>query len=112
MLAADKKFEWKMPINFYAQAHGDLLDVKVKHEGRVVDSGKKFLGICVGHGSVLGTGLWVQSGVEIPNDYILVRDRSAIVTKIPDGMEGKTLSLHGDGVLRPAGAPAEAPPSR
>ena len=35
---------------------GDLLDVKVKHEGRVVDSGKKFLGICVGHRAVIGTG--------------------------------------------------------
>jgi acetyltransferase-like isoleucine patch superfamily enzyme len=91
---------------------GDLLDVKVKHEGRVVDSGKKFLGICIGHRAIVGTGLWLQSGVEVPNDYILVRDKDAIVTKIPDGMQGQTLSLQADGKLRPYGQspPAATPP--
>jgi acetyltransferase-like isoleucine patch superfamily enzyme len=91
-------------------SRGELLDVKVKHQGRVVESGKKFLGICIGHRAIVGTGLWIQSGVEVPNDYILVRDKDAIVTKIPAGMEGQTLSLQPDGQLRPYGQAPPPPP--
>lgn len=94
-----------------------LFDVKVKSEGRIVESGKKFLGLCVGHRSIVGTGLWFQSGVEVPNDYVIVRDLKDIVTKIPDGMGGQTLYLR-DGKLHPLGAaaaeharPAEPPVS-
>jgi acetyltransferase-like isoleucine patch superfamily enzyme len=79
---------------------GELLDVKVRHEGSVVPSGKKFLGICIGHRAIVGTGLWLQSGVEVPNDYILVRDRAQLVTRIPDGEEERVLSLQG-GQLKP-----------
>jgi hypothetical protein len=80
--------------------HGELLDVKVKHQGRVVNSGKKFLGACIGHRSIVGTGLWLNSGVEVPNDYLVVRDRDDLVTQVPDGYAGKTLSLQG-GKLKP-----------
>lgn len=78
----------------------DLLEVRVKHNGAVVNSGKKFLGICVGHRAILGTGIWINSGVEVPNDYILVRNKQDIISKIPDGYDKVTLSVH-DGELRP-----------
>lgn len=80
--------------------HDDLLDVKVRHQGQVVDSGKKFLGICLGHRAIAGTGLWFNSGVEVPNDYLIVRDRDRLVTRIPPGHAGEALSLQ-DGALRP-----------
>jgi hypothetical protein len=79
---------------------GDLLDVKVRHEGKLVDSGKKFLGVCLGHGAIVGTGLWLQSGLEVPNEYTLVRDRASLVTRIPDAKPGEVLSLQ-EGELRP-----------
>jgi len=84
---------------------GAMHDVKVRHQGRVVPSGKKFLGICVGHRSIVGTGLWVNSGVEVPNDSLIVRDLDDIVTKIPEGMAGRTLYLR-NGALHPFERPA------
>jgi carbonic anhydrase/acetyltransferase-like protein (isoleucine patch superfamily) len=81
-------------------SQGDLLDVRVKHRGEIVNSGKKFLGICVGHHAIVGTGMWINSGVEVPNNYIIVRDKADIVSKIPAGFEKVTLSLQ-DGELQP-----------
>jgi hypothetical protein len=86
-------------------SHGELFDVKVRHEGQIVSSGKKFLGICLGHGAILGTGLWANCGIEIPNDYIIVRDQAELVTKIPPGFERVPLSLQ-DGALLPYGQTA------
>jgi hypothetical protein len=81
---------------------GDLLDVKVLHDGRLVDSGKKFLGACLGHGAIVGTGLWLQSGLTVPNEYTLVRDRADLVARIPEGKGGEVLSLQA-GELKPYG---------
>jgi hypothetical protein len=81
-------------------SQGQLLDVKVKQAGKIVDSGKKFLGACIGHRSIVGTGLWLNSGLEVPNDHVVVRDRDDLVIKIPEGFAGQTLSLQG-GKLKP-----------
>jgi hypothetical protein len=81
-------------------SQGQLLDVKVKHQGEIVNSGKKFLGACLGHRSIVGTGLWLNSGLEVPNDYVVVRDRDDLVIRIPEGYAGQTLSLQA-GRLKP-----------
>jgi len=57
--------------------------VKVYHQGRYVDTGFGFLGGCVGHGSVIGSGSWIDSGREIPNKSTVLKNRDDIISKIP-----------------------------
>ncbi len=81
---------------------GNLLDVKVEHEGKIQNSGKKVLGFCLGHRAMLGAGMQLNSGLMVPNDYIIIRDTQTIVTKIPAGMASVPLELQ-NGVLGPVG---------
>ena len=64
-----------MKLNFRAKN----TEVSVLHHGRVVGSGKKGLGACFGHRSVVGSGIWLNCGLEIPNGAILVRDPDDVV---------------------------------
>ncbi|MCK6527150.1 hypothetical protein L6R50_06145 [Myxococcota bacterium] len=90
-------------INFFG-------DVKVRHQGRLVDSGTNFLGSAVGHGATLGTRLFVSPGREVPNGYFVTGAEEGWVNKLPEGLPtGVPLVVRGATVVDPR--PAEPTPS-
>jgi hypothetical protein len=57
-------------------------NIRVKHRGRVVDSGTQMLGVCVGPRARVAAGIWVASGREIPAAALLVKPPEEIATNI------------------------------
>ncbi|MBI1747266.1 MAG: hypothetical protein HYR55_11835 [Acidobacteria bacterium] len=78
-------------------------NIRVEHQGQRVSVGKQFLGSCLGHNVFLGTGIWFDAGLEIPNGYVIVRDPDQIVRHIPKDLPpGEPLIARGDTLmLRP-----------
>jgi len=75
--------------------------VKVLKDGKVVDSGTNFLGVCIGHRVTMGTGMWIHAGREVPNDTFLIRDPKDVIVKIPADLEpGQPVMLE-NGTLVP-----------
>ncbi|MBH23089.1 MAG: hypothetical protein CMH57_01250 [Myxococcales bacterium] len=58
-------------------------DVKVLLEGKLVESGQRFLGVALGHRVKLGAGLWIPAGREVPNDYFIVHPPGDTAARIP-----------------------------
>ena len=75
--------------------------VKVLKDGKVVDSGTNFLGVCIGHRVTMGTGMWIHAGREIPNDTFLIRDPRDVLLKIPADLEPGEPVMLKDGTLVP-----------
>jgi carbonic anhydrase/acetyltransferase-like protein (isoleucine patch superfamily) len=76
-------------------------EIRVALDGQLQPSGTNFLGAAVGHGARVGTGFWMASGRAIPNDCLVVRDPSNVITHIsPDLPPGQSLVNEG-GWLRP-----------
>lgn len=59
-------------------------NVKVMHEGALVDTGGPFLGCAVGHRVRLGIHVLVAPGRAIPNDVTLVSDPGGVLARIPE----------------------------
>jgi NDP-sugar pyrophosphorylase family protein len=75
-------------------------EVKVLHKGKLVSTGSRYIGCCFGHHVRMGTGVWINSGREIPNGYLLTMPSSQILSKIPPGLpEGIPLVIE-DGSLK------------
>jgi carbonic anhydrase/acetyltransferase-like protein (isoleucine patch superfamily) len=55
--------------------------IKLRHEGRIVDTGMNFLGGCVGHDAVVGPDVWIASGREIPNGAMVVKNPREVIFK-------------------------------
>jgi hypothetical protein len=79
-----------------------LQEIKVLHRGQLVSSGRRFLGMALGHGSILGAGTYFQSGLEVPNNVVIVRDREQVISKAGHAQGGQVYSLQ-DGELLPYG---------
>ena len=79
-------------------------DIRVDYQGRRVPSGKQILGSCLGHDVFLGTGVWFEPGLEVPNGYVIVKDPADVVRRIPKGLPpGVPLLARGDTiVVRPS----------
>jgi carbonic anhydrase/acetyltransferase-like protein (isoleucine patch superfamily) len=76
-------------------------EVAVFDDGKVVSSGQRFLGGAIGDDVVLGTGIWIAHGREIPNGYVVVRSPDAILHKVPGDLPiGEPLGVI-DGTLKP-----------
>jgi acetyltransferase-like isoleucine patch superfamily enzyme len=76
-------------------------NIVVEHQGKRVSTGKKFLGSCIGHNVFLGSGVWLDSGLEIPNGYFIVRDPDQMIRHVPKDLpRGKPLIVR-DGALIP-----------
>ena len=75
--------------------------IKVKHEGRLVDTKMSFLGSCVGHNAIVGPDTWIASGSEIPNGAVLVKKPSEIISSVPEDLPpGEYLTCE-DATLHP-----------
>jgi carbonic anhydrase/acetyltransferase-like protein (isoleucine patch superfamily) len=57
--------------------------IKLRHGGRIVDTGMNFLGGCVGHDAVVGPDVWIASGREIPNGAMVVKNPREVIFTIP-----------------------------
>ncbi|MCB9542710.1 MAG: hypothetical protein H6703_09710 [Myxococcales bacterium] len=64
-------------------------NIRVPLDGKLHDTGTRFLGSAFGHRSRVGTGFWLASGRAIPNDYFVIRHPDAVVSRIPDGLAGR-----------------------
>ncbi len=73
--------------------------IRVRHQGRYVDTGMGFLGGCVGHNAIVGAGNWIDSGREIPNGSTVVKNRDDIISRVPSDLpDGELLTVR-KGVL-------------
>lgn len=73
-------------------------NVRVKLDGRLADSGTRFLGSAFGHRARVGAGIWLAPGREVPNDTTVVLDPGEIVCRPP--IEGGRYVVRG-GVVSP-----------
>jgi acetyltransferase-like isoleucine patch superfamily enzyme len=60
--------------------------VRVNHQGRMVPSGSRLLGGCLGDRVFLGPGVKILCGQELPNDCILVQSPHQLVRGVEKGM--------------------------
>lgn len=75
--------------------------VRVLKDGVPTDPGTNFLGACLGHDVVMGTGIWIQAGREIPNGTFMIRDPSEVLSRIPDEIEPGKPMVFRNGTLVP-----------
>jgi carbonic anhydrase/acetyltransferase-like protein (isoleucine patch superfamily) len=75
-------------------------NIRVAHRGRVVDSGSKFLGACVGPEARVGAGVWVASGREVPARALLIKPPNEIVSRI-GALPAREAHVVRDGVAVP-----------
>lgn len=75
--------------------------VRVRHRGRLVDTGLPFLGCCIGHASHISADTQLPPGRVVPNGYRIISDPSRQLTEIPDGLPTGHLLLERNGRLEP-----------
>lgn len=76
-------------------------EIQVQKDGTWVSSGMHFLGVAVGHRSIIGNGVRLNYGVSVPNDVVLLGpredlylDASGALPRIPSILkEGKAVPL-------------------
>lgn len=68
-------------------------NVPVSFQGRMVNSGSRTLGSCLGHNAFLGAEVTLASGQEMPNGCILVRSPREIVGDVNEGLPPGVLRL-------------------
>jgi hypothetical protein len=76
-------------------------EVRVLLDGELHPAGTNFLGSAVGHGARVGTGFWMASGRAIPNDCLVVRNPSDVVSRIPSDLPPGQPVFNDNGSLRP-----------
>ncbi len=55
-------------------------------DGRVEDSGLPYLGCCLGNRALVGSGVWLAPGREVPNDTWIIRPPGDTVLSVPPGL--------------------------
>ncbi len=63
--------------------------IRVPLDGKLHDSGTRFLGSAFGHHSRAGTGFWLASGRMVPNGCFIIRDPDDVVSRIPADVAGQ-----------------------
>jgi NDP-sugar pyrophosphorylase family protein len=58
-------------------------EIRVPMDGELASAGTNFLGCALGHGSQVGTGIWIASGRAIPNGCRIVRHPAELVARLP-----------------------------
>ncbi|MFC1850635.1 glycosyltransferase [candidate division CSSED10-310 bacterium] len=91
-------------------SHGFLFDmfldrsfssrIRVLHQGKVVDSGRYFLGPCLGHHSTVGGGVFVNPGIAIPNKTTIIKNPKHVVHKIKEAILEEGIYYNDEGALK------------
>jgi hypothetical protein len=77
--------------------------VTVAHAGREVDTGRRLLGGCAGHGSILGARTIVAPGRALPNRTTVVMRKEEAVARVAGAAPGTPMCWH-EGALVPVEA--------
>ncbi len=64
-------------------------NIRVAHQGRIVDSGTQMLGVCVGPEARVAAGVWVASGREIPARALLIKSPGEVATNMGEAPPGE-----------------------
>ncbi len=71
--------------------------IRVRDGDRVVPTHMNLLGVAVGHGAVLGGGVKIAAGREIPNETRWIEDPAGLATRIPAQLEAGATYVVRDG---------------
>ena len=77
-------------------------DVLVTDGGQRVPSGRRVLGPCIGHDAVVGAGVQLAPGMEVPNGAYLVTDPDGVIRRIEKPPEPRVPHRVLDGGITPA----------
>ncbi|MEC7948854.1 MAG: hypothetical protein VX265_14900, partial [Myxococcota bacterium] len=75
--------------------------VTVRHRGERVSSGQHFLGVALGHDVVVGNGVRLNYGVDVPNGAILVAPRDGLIRDASGAAPGVPVLWQHDGSVAP-----------
>ena len=75
-------------------------NVRVQVDGRLVDSGSRGLGVCVGHGARVGPTCHLGSGREVPNGTLIVERPEDVARRIEPLAKGE-IGVVRDGAVVP-----------
>ncbi len=75
--------------------------IKVEHEGKLVSTGSRYIGCCLGHDVKLGIGSYVAPGRAFPNGYCIVRNPDNTLFKMPPDLPAGEFLYVKDGTLVP-----------
>ncbi|MCG3173667.1 MAG: hypothetical protein GMKNLPBB_01867 [Myxococcota bacterium] len=81
-----ERHEGTIPVQDRVAVQGE--DGKESVSIQSVDTGRRVLGGCIGHGCILGTRAIFDGGCALPNDYMIVMRPEESVTKIPVDIGG------------------------
>ncbi|MFC1890652.1 hypothetical protein ACFL4G_12940, partial [Thermodesulfobacteriota bacterium] len=74
--------------------------INVDFRGERVSLGTKYIGCCFGHESVIGAGVWLNAGLEVPNGYMIVREGERVIRRVPPGLPPRVPLVPVDGVVQ------------
>ncbi len=81
-------------------------EIRVQHEGQTAASGRRFLGVAVGHRARIGPHVIINFGEAVPNDAFLLVDPNRVFRHIPaDLPAGEPMVVRG-GAIVPAKDPS------
>jgi acetyltransferase-like isoleucine patch superfamily enzyme len=75
--------------------------IRVRHHGRLVDTGLPFLGCCIGHRAMISGESRLMPGRTIPNDCKILSDYTEAMDKVPDDVPTDRFLLERRGRLEP-----------
>jgi carbonic anhydrase/acetyltransferase-like protein (isoleucine patch superfamily) len=85
-------------------------NIRVKHRGRLVDSGEQFGGVCVGPWARVAGSVWVASGREIPARSLVVQDPNDVLSMMDESvMQQQMVAAVGKRVVAIGELPSNVP---
>jgi hypothetical protein len=67
-------------------------NVHVLHRGQVVDSGSRFLSVCLGPRARIAGGVWIAGGREVPAGALIVQPPDQVLQKIDPQLGGSRMT--------------------
>jgi hypothetical protein len=86
-------------------------NVHVLHRRRVVDSGGRFMSVCLGPWARVAGGVWIASGREVPAHALIVQPPERVLHRIDDALAATRMTAVADRALVDVG-PLPGSPSR
>src|SRR5262249_53788377 len=84
-------------------------NVHVAHRGRVVDSGGRFMSVCLGPWARVAGGVWIASGREVPAHALIVQPPDRVLHRVDDALAASRMTTVKDrGLVDVGPLPAEA----
>ena len=75
--------------------------IKVNHNGKLISSGRTFMGSCVGHNTIMGAKVLIQPGRAIPSNLTMVMRPDEVINTIPSDLPEGIPLVREDGTLVP-----------